>query len=154
MRTCPCARLGFLGCLWAAWRMSNNINKPPYLARRQCKTTRRMRNFLVVIILRLSERTRPERERESQLFSLINWLKAFQAKSRSRSRCRSRSWQLEPGRNSTTGRKVFGPSSWIYALEFHTLLHCRHRDVVVGLKTISDVFLPSFFYAVHLAVNV
>lgn len=50
--------LPFVVAVGAMWRMSNNINKPPYLAaaRRQCKTTRRMRNFLVVIILRPSER--------------------------------------------------------------------------------------------------
>lgn len=67
--------LPFVVAVGAMRRMSNNINKPPYLAaaRRQCKTTRRMRNFLVVIILRPSERA-------SQLFSLINWLKASQAK--------------------------------------------------------------------------
>lgn len=47
--TCPCG----------GRRMSNNINKPPYLAaaRRQCKTTRRMRNMLVVIILQPSKRS-------------------------------------------------------------------------------------------------
>lgn len=126
--------LPFVVAVGAMRRMSNNINKPPYLAaaRRQCKTTRRMRNFLVVIILRPSERA----SKRANFLALSTGLR--HRKRRPLDGTGREQGRVE-GRNGTQQlAKVFGRRLGFMRLNFTP--YCIAGVPVGGLKTISDVF--------------
>lgn len=141
---------------WACrWRMSNNINKPSYLAaaRRQCKTTRRMRNFLVVIILRASERTERQALAPSPVAACCwscPWSYQLAAEG---VLCRQEE-EGQPTRATRATRqpaKLFGRRRWL-RLGFMRLNFTPYCVVAAGgLKTISDgisfyLFIVDFLF--------